>query len=154
MAMRPVASDPRKGNIDMKSSVREFQSAALGASAAAQFSPVNGQRFTSVRQALTALRDEDPAFDKSISTHRFERGATVASPEDLSKRMFVLMSGQRCWQPKKNIRFFTNRIFIGTASVPFLAPRLLSTPWRNTRAGPFVGNTPWNIRWNPVLLAG
>jgi CRP/FNR family cyclic AMP-dependent transcriptional regulator len=78
----------------MKSNIREFQSPALGASAAAAFSPATGQRFTGVRQALTALRDEDPAFDKSISTHHFERGATIATPEDLSQRMYVLMTGK------------------------------------------------------------
>ncbi len=77
----------------MKTMVRDLQSATAGASAATAVSLVNGQRM-SVRQALTALRDEDPAFDKSITTQRFERGATVATPEDLSSRMYVLMSGK------------------------------------------------------------
>jgi CRP-like cAMP-binding protein len=47
-----------------------------------------------VRQALTALRDEDPAFDKSVSTQRFERGALVATADALTERMYVLMSGK------------------------------------------------------------
>lgn len=77
----------------MKTTVRDIQSGAIGASIPAPILPANGQRM-SVRQALTALRDEDPAFDKSITTQRFERGATVATPEDLSSRMYVLMSGK------------------------------------------------------------
>lgn len=51
-------------------------------------------RLTGVRQALTALRDEDPAFDKSISTQRYERGTLIAAPEALAERMYVLMSGK------------------------------------------------------------
>jgi len=51
-------------------------------------------RLSGVRQALTALRDEDPAFDKSISTQRYERGSLVASPDALAERMYVLMSGK------------------------------------------------------------
>lgn len=51
-------------------------------------------RLSGVRQALTALRDEDPAFDKSISTQRYERGSLVAGPEALAERMYVLMSGK------------------------------------------------------------
>jgi CRP-like cAMP-binding protein len=54
----------------------------------------NNQRLSGVRQALTALRDEDPAFDKSITTQRYERGALVAAPEALAQRMYVLMSGK------------------------------------------------------------
>ena len=79
----------------MKSNTRELQSAAFGPPATAPvFSSANGQRFGGVRQTLTALRDEDPAFGKSISTQRFDRGAMVATAEDLSVRMFVLMSGK------------------------------------------------------------
>ena len=79
----------------MKNNMRDLQTSAFGAPATATvFSTVPGQRFGGVRQALTALRDEDPAFDKSITTRHFDRGATIASPEDLSTRMYVLMSGK------------------------------------------------------------
>lgn len=47
-----------------------------------------------VMQALTALREEDPAFSKVISIRTLERGSLVATPEDLTQRMYVLMSGK------------------------------------------------------------
>ena len=79
----------------MKANGREAQNVSFGVNgAAALLSPVNGQRFGGVRQALTALREEDPAFDKVITTHRFERGDVVATPEAMAQRMFVLMSGK------------------------------------------------------------
>jgi CRP-like cAMP-binding protein len=56
--------------------------------------PNTNQRLSGVRQALTALRDEDPAFDKSITTQRHERGAMVATADALAQRMYVLMSGK------------------------------------------------------------
>jgi CRP-like cAMP-binding protein len=49
---------------------------------------------TSLTQALTALRAEDPAFNKAISIQHLERGSIVASAEDLSRKMYVLMSGK------------------------------------------------------------
>jgi CRP-like cAMP-binding protein len=78
----------------MKVNTRD-QFSAFGMSASASAVLPNGnQRLSGVRQALTALRDEDPAFDKSITTQRYERGVTVASAEALAQRMFVLMSGK------------------------------------------------------------
>lgn len=44
-------------------------------------------------QALTALRAEDPAFGKVMSTRKFERGDVIATPDDLSTKMYLLMSG-------------------------------------------------------------
>lgn len=61
---------------------------------AAVVTTASGMRLTGVRQALTALRDEDPAFDKSVSTQRFDRGTLIATPEALTERMYVLMSGK------------------------------------------------------------
>lgn len=54
----------------------------------------NGQGNTSLTQALTTLRAEDPAFNKVISIQHLERGSVVASAEDLSRKMFVLMGGK------------------------------------------------------------
>lgn len=48
----------------------------------------------SLTQALTALREEDPAFNKVITIKQMERGDVVATPEDLARKMFVLMSGK------------------------------------------------------------
>lgn len=45
-------------------------------------------------QALTALRDEDPAFDKVISIKHLERNDIVATPQDLAQKIYVLMSGK------------------------------------------------------------
>lgn len=79
----------------MKANTRE-QYNAFGVSAGMTATPFAAQapRMMGVRQALTALRDEDPAFDKSVSTHRYERGALIATPDALAERMYVLMSGK------------------------------------------------------------
>ena len=45
-------------------------------------------------QALTALRADDPAFNKVISVKNSEKGAIVATIEDLASKMYVLMSGK------------------------------------------------------------
>ena len=49
---------------------------------------------TSVTHALTALREEDPAFDRAVSIKHFERGQVVATSEDLNSKMYVLMNGK------------------------------------------------------------
>jgi CRP-like cAMP-binding protein len=78
----------------MKANTRDqFNAFGMPATASAVL-PNTNQRLSGVRQALTALRDEDPAFDKSITTQRYERGATVASVEALAQRMYVLMTGK------------------------------------------------------------
>lgn len=48
----------------------------------------------SMTQLLTALREEDPAFNKVISIKKFRRGDAVATSDDLSTKMYVLMSGK------------------------------------------------------------
>jgi CRP/FNR family cyclic AMP-dependent transcriptional regulator len=78
----------------MKANTRDQFSAFGMPAAASAVLPNSNQRLSGVRQALTALRDEDPAFDKSITTQRYERGALVASAEALAQRMYVLMSGK------------------------------------------------------------
>lgn len=49
---------------------------------------------TGVAQALTTLRDQDPAFNKLFSVQKWEQGQVVATADDLKKKMFVLMSGR------------------------------------------------------------
>ena len=44
-------------------------------------------------QALTTLRAEDPGFSKVISARRIERGDVIATPDDLSQKMYVLVNG-------------------------------------------------------------
>lgn len=79
----------------MKANGREGQSVSFGASGVATMpSPLTGQRFGGLQQALTALREEDPAFDKVVTAHRHGRGEVVATPEAMATRMFVLMSGK------------------------------------------------------------
>jgi CRP-like cAMP-binding protein len=48
----------------------------------------------SLTQVLAALRDEDPAFNKVISIKHLERGDMVATPEDLARKMYMLMNGR------------------------------------------------------------
>lgn len=45
-------------------------------------------------QALTAMREEDPAFNKMVAIKQLERGDIVATADDLSRKMFVLMNGR------------------------------------------------------------
>lgn len=79
----------------MKSNLRELQSNPFATTATANtMAGTNTLRMASVPQMLTALREEDPAFDKVVVTQRIERGQQVASPEAMASRMFVLMSGK------------------------------------------------------------
>jgi len=78
----------------MKANTRDQFSAFGMPASASGFLSTSNQRLSGVRQALTALRDEDPAFDKSITTQRYERGAMVATADALAQRMYVLMSGK------------------------------------------------------------
>jgi CRP-like cAMP-binding protein len=45
-------------------------------------------------QALTALRAEDPAFNKVVCIRHLDRGSVVATSDDLADKMYVLMSGK------------------------------------------------------------
>ena len=78
----------------MKTSLREPQSISFVAPAMAAPSTAFGGRVASVPQMLTALREEDPAFDKVITTRRVERGQLIASVEAMVSRMYVLMAGK------------------------------------------------------------
>ncbi|NJN81149.1 MAG: Crp/Fnr family transcriptional regulator [Caldilineaceae bacterium] len=44
--------------------------------------------------ALSALRVEDPTFDKAIHVRYIERNGVVATADDLAQHMYVLMSGK------------------------------------------------------------
>lgn len=79
----------------MKSSLRELQSNPFATTATTNtMVGVNTLRMASVPQMLTTLREEDPAFDKVVATQRVERGQQIASPEAMTSRMYVLMSGK------------------------------------------------------------
>jgi CRP/FNR family transcriptional regulator, cyclic AMP receptor protein len=45
-------------------------------------------------QTLTYLRDEDPVFNRAIHAQHLERGQLLATADDLSQKMFVLMHGK------------------------------------------------------------
>jgi len=53
-----------------------------------------GLGYSNLAQTLTSLREEDPAFNKVIHAQQLERGSLVATPDDLSQKMYVLMSGK------------------------------------------------------------
>src|SRR5690606_21208621 len=60
-----------------------------------QTGPLSGlTQVNALPQMLTALREEDPAFNKVVSIKHMERGSVVATPEDLAAKMYVLMSGK------------------------------------------------------------
>lgn len=78
----------------MKNTVRELQAGFHAVAGTSALTASSSQRQTNVKQALTALRDEDPAFGRIVTTQNYERGTVVANPEALSSRMYVLMSGK------------------------------------------------------------
>ena len=45
-------------------------------------------------QALTALRADDPGFNKIVATRKSERGDVVATSDEMASKMFVLMNGR------------------------------------------------------------
>lgn len=53
-----------------------------------------GNPRTDVMQALTALRTEEPAFERAINVQQFGTGNVIATAQDLTEKMFVLMSGK------------------------------------------------------------
>jgi CRP/FNR family cyclic AMP-dependent transcriptional regulator len=53
-----------------------------------------GMGLTGVAQALTTLRDQDPLFSKAFQKKQWDRGEVVATADELSEKMFVLMSGR------------------------------------------------------------
>ena len=54
----------------------------------------NTPRTINIPQMLLDLREEDPVFGRRISIRNIERGEVVASPDDLKRKMYMLMHGQ------------------------------------------------------------
>lgn len=52
------------------------------------------QRNFNLPQMLMDLREEDPVFGRRINIRSIERSGEVASPEDLKRKMYMLMQGQ------------------------------------------------------------
>lgn len=77
----------------MNFATREFQRDSQTAFATVQSGSAQSGA-NNMTQLLTALREEDPAFNKVITIKQIERGEVVASPEELARKMFVLMSGK------------------------------------------------------------
>ena len=74
---------------------REHQSLRYApATALTATAPIGTFAYSSMTQALTSLREEDPAFNKLISIRHLSRGDVVASSDDLALRMYVLMNGK------------------------------------------------------------
>ena len=79
----------------MKTMVREIQSVQnVNTNGLLLNTDTNVASFGTLTQTLTALRAEDPSFNRLISTLRAERGMVVATAHDLASKMFVLMSGK------------------------------------------------------------
>ena len=47
-----------------------------------------------VTATFSALRHEDPAFDRALNVQRFKRNDTVATPDSLLDNMYLLMEGE------------------------------------------------------------
>jgi CRP/FNR family transcriptional regulator, cyclic AMP receptor protein len=52
------------------------------------------QSYQNLTQAFAVLHQEDPIFSSAVRAQHFERGQLVATADDLSKQMYVLMSGK------------------------------------------------------------
>ena len=52
------------------------------------------QSYQNLTQAFSMLHEEDPIFSNAVRSQHFERGQLVATATDLSKQMYVLMSGK------------------------------------------------------------
>lgn len=52
------------------------------------------QRNFNLPQMLMDLREEDPVFGRRINIRSIDRGENIASPEDLKRKMYMLMQGQ------------------------------------------------------------
>ncbi len=55
---------------------------------------LSSQGISSFTQTLTSLREEDPAFNRVIHVQYFERSQLVATSDDLTQKMYVLMTGK------------------------------------------------------------
>ncbi len=79
----------------MTVSTREMQPFSF-APTSTQNGIVNSGTFgnTNLTQALTALREEDPAFNRVVAIKHMDRGEIVATSDDLAQRMYVLMNGK------------------------------------------------------------
>jgi CRP-like cAMP-binding protein len=51
-------------------------------------------RNSSLPQTLLNLWEEDPAFGKHVNMRKVERGNIVATPEEMARKLYVLMSGE------------------------------------------------------------
>jgi CRP/FNR family transcriptional regulator, cyclic AMP receptor protein len=54
----------------------------------------NNQSYQNLTQAFALLKEEDPIFSNAIRAQHYERGQLVATADDLSKQMYVLMNGK------------------------------------------------------------
>lgn len=79
----------------MKLNTQDFLSTRGGANKVFGLGiPSSTSGVNSLPQTLTALREEDPAFNRVIHVQNIERGQLLATPDDLAHKMYVLMSGK------------------------------------------------------------
>lgn len=78
----------------MKTTIREIQSPNINSNNLVLHTDTNVSSFGALTQTLTALRAEDPSFNRIVTTMRTDRGQLVATAEDLMSKMYVLMSGK------------------------------------------------------------
>ncbi len=80
----------------MKPGIREIKSHSPFSPGSASVHTYEGMGLPggNLTQTLTTLHAEDPAFNKVIAARKLERGAVVATSDEIGRNMFVLMSGK------------------------------------------------------------
>lgn len=78
----------------LKMNVRESVTSIGGRNAAIVADEMLTMSGGAMTNTLTALRAEDPSFNRIVVSRKFERGDVLASAADLTSKMFVLMSGR------------------------------------------------------------
>ncbi len=79
----------------MRTFTRDMQSPHLNTSASLSFSnDITNMSTMVLTQTLNTLRSEDASFNRVVSTIKADRNKIVATADDLSSKMFVLMSGK------------------------------------------------------------
>ena len=77
-----------------RESHRDFQPFSFASTASHTATATASPSANNLTQVLTALRDEYPAFNKVITIKHLGRGDVVATPEDLARKMYMLMNGR------------------------------------------------------------
>jgi hypothetical protein len=70
------------------------------------------KRKTPLSQLIASVTESDADFQKAITTRTYRAGEVIATPEDLSDKLFILMNGkaQLVCQNKEGRRMMMSRV--------------------------------------------